>query len=298
MPRFEGAAVQQPKPGEELIAGFESLKDGADSDAAVEFVYKNRDRVTADMDSEEAWDLLKKLPRRTQDASYGEMLRGALQVTSERSMKAEPGTDMAEAFKKRGSQTGVAFLEKNLNVIDPEQVADIIAKLKEIDFPHTDDANERRKQDQFKERVDALLENVESIQLLEAKRDAPQKPDLHVVSPVEAAKIQSARDRVDTLQTFFDAQKGFFDENAKRKVEAWQQEVEAMRPILGDEVHSLSVQMEKYALDADRAQKARAQVAVSGAQQRASSERVAARPQTAAKPTQASGILGKLKFWK
>jgi len=268
MSKFEAVAQQQ-KPGEKLMSDFESLQDGADSDAAVEFVYKNRNRVASDMDSEEAWDLLQKLPHRTNDASYGEMLKGALQATNERSMKAEPGTDMTEAFKKRGAQTGVAFLEKNLDVIDPEQVADIIATLEEIDFPYSEDPNEKRKQDQFRARVDALLEKVESIELLEAKRDAAGKPELHVVSEKEARVIESVRERFEILHDAFGAYKGNLSEHNKAKVERWQKELYSLREAIGQHemgsnIDTLYEQMRDYVRAVDRASKARETIARQG----------------------------------
>ncbi len=302
MPRPDAAFARQPqKPGQKLIADFESLKQEADSDAAVEFLSKNKG-VVSSMDSEEAFDLLRKMPNRTINQALGEVLQGSLQAVYDRSMKAEPGTDMLEAFQKRGTQTGVAFLEKNLKVVDPEQVADIVATLREIEFSYTEDVNERRKQDAFKKRVEALIQNIDTISPPEAKRDQP-KAEMRVVNEEEATAISVAQDRVATLREAFDAYKGDQTEGARLKVERWKKELYNLRGILGEdlgqEVDDLTYQMNDYlsalkGVNEERAIIARAQ----GERKQENLKNGTARRQESTKgqqPQPNEGILGRIK---
>lgn len=300
MPRPDAAfGKQQQKPGQKLISDFESLSQDADTDAAVEFLSKNGSTIAGSMDSEEAFDLLKKLPRGVQRPETRGVLQGVLQTVYDRSMKAEPGTDLAAAFEKRGSQTGVAFLEKNLNVIDPEQVADIITQLRAIDFPYTDDPNERRKQDQFRARVDALVEKVDSISPPEAKRDVLGKPDLRVVSPAEEATISAALARTDTLKEAFDSYRGNLSEATKAKVEKWQKELFELRGVLTDEsgleIDTLYEQMTDYVHSVNEASKARQVIGDRQAQSRGADSVRPAAARPAPKAPASTGAAGWFK---
>lgn len=294
MPRPDAAfGRQQQQPGQKLISDFESLRGEVGDDAAVEFVAKNKGTIGT-MDSEEAFDLLQKMPRRTQDAGMRTMLQGALQTTLEKSMQAREGTDFVSAFEKRGAAMGITFLERNLDKVDPAQVPDLVSKLMtmESEFSRPRDANEESKQRELIHKRDALIGKLEAVQAPEAKREGAGRPNLHIVKPEEAQRIEVAQARVDTIREAFDSYSGSLNENTRGKVERWQRELYELRDVIGEEVDALYEQMNDYVRAVKKASEARQTIATQGRRQMGPKDRIVSQPQAAATPAKKW-----YKFW-
>jgi|GEM_PF-3188483 len=268
MPRPEAVPSSNEQQGQQLLQDFEELKSGTGDDAAAEFVFKNRGTVASSLDSEQAFELLHQLPRGTRDPGYRDAIQGALQAVYDRSMKANPGLDFAEAVGRRDIKTGLTFVEKNLATVEPEQVADLVAVLDSLDFPKPQDSNERAEQDKLKRKRDELIGKLEAVQAPESKREKAGSPELKAVNPEEEQRIAEAQSRVDILKEAFEHYQGNLSEGTKAKVERWQRELYQLREVLGEdlgqEVDVLYSQMSDYVHAVDKATRARQVVGLQG----------------------------------